>query len=164
LAIKKKTLKLLGEKMKLHGSIPTTCPPEKVLHLLLDPITLSKIAPTGFVFAERSAESIPFTFRRRIGVIVLNLAGHVSLRQTAGKTDSHLAIQADHRIGGGVSIGLDVTAQTGHDGAQTLAWSGTIEAKGLTARIVKERAAEAHKIVTTLFERLADQAANQALA
>jgi carbon monoxide dehydrogenase subunit G len=144
--------------MKLQGSIPTACPPEMVLNLLQDPITLGKIAPEGFVFAERSEQAVPFTFRRRIGVIMLNLAGRVSLRQTAGKGDSHVAIQAEHRIGGGVSIGLDVTAQTGPDGVQTLAWSGTMEASGLTARIVKERAAEAHKIVTTLFERLADQA------
>ena len=144
--------------MKLQGSIPTACPPETVLNLLRDPITLGKIAPEGFVFAERNEQAVPFTFRRRIGVIMLNLAGQVSLRQTAGKGDSHVAIQAEHRIGGGVSIGLDVTAQTGADGVQTLAWSGTMEASGLTARIVKERAAEAHKIVTTLFERLADQA------
>lgn len=144
--------------MKLQGSIPTACPPETVLNLLQDPITLGKIAPEGFVFAERSEQAVPFTFRRRIGVIMLNLAGQVSLRQTAGKGESHVAIQAEHRIGGGVSIGLDVTAQTGPDGVQTLAWSGTMEASGLTARIVKERAAEAHKIVMTMFERLADQA------
>jgi carbon monoxide dehydrogenase subunit G len=144
--------------MKLLGSIPTACPPERVLSLLQDPIALGKIAPEGFVFAERSAQAVPFTFRRRIGVIVLNLAGQVSLRQTADKGDSHVAIEANHRIGGGVSIGLDVTAQTSPDGGQILAWSGTLEANGLTARIVKERASEAHKIVTTLFERLADQA------
>ena len=144
--------------MKLNGSIPTQCPSTSVLPLLHDPVALAKIAPEGFDFAALSADTIPFTFRRRIGVIMLNLAGQVSLRQTAGNGGGHVAIQADHRIGGGISIGLDVTAQTGPDGAQTLAWSGTMEASGLTARIVKERAAEAHKIVRTLFERLAEQA------
>ncbi len=145
--------------MKLYGSIHTVAAPEKVLQLLRDPITLGKIAPDGFVFAERSADAIPFTFRRRIGVIVLNLAGHVALREMAGAPTSQVTIEADHRIGGGVSIALDVTAQTGPDGTQALAWTGTMEARGLTARIVKERAAEADKIVRNLFERLAEQAA-----
>jgi carbon monoxide dehydrogenase subunit G len=146
--------------MKLQGSLPTACPPEKVLGLLQDPATLGKIAPDGFVFAERSSDTVPFTFRRRIGVIMLNLAGNVALRQTAGAATSQVTIEADHRIGGGVSIALDVTAQTGADGTPALAWTGTMEARGLTARIVKERAAEADKIVRNLFERLAFHAAS----
>jgi len=145
--------------MKLQGSIPTACPPEKVLCLLQDPASLGKIAPDGFAFAERSSDTVPFTFRRRIGVIMLNLAGNVALCQTAGKTSSQVTIEADHRIGGGVSIALDVSPQTGPDGAQSLSWTGTMEARGLTARIVKERAAEADKIVRNLFERLAYHAA-----
>lgn len=145
--------------MKLHGSIATAASPDKVLHLLLDPITLGKIAPDGFVFAERAADTIPFTFRRRIGVIVLNLAGHITLRQTADMATSHITIEADHRIGGGVSIALDVVPQTGPDGGHSLTWSGTMEPRGLTARIVKDRAAEADTIVKNLFDRLADQAA-----
>ena len=144
--------------MKIHGSIPTACPPEKVLHLLRDPNVLGKIAPDGFIFSEPVAETMAFTFRRRIGVILLNLAGHISLRQTAGVAESHIDIQADHRIGGGVSIGLNVTPLTGPDGAKTLTWTGTMEARGLTARIVKDRADEADRIVKTLFERLARQA------
>jgi hypothetical protein len=90
---------------------------------------------------------------------MLNLAGNVALCQTAGKTSSQVTIEADHRIGGGVSIALDVSPQTGPDGAQSLSWTGTMEARGLTARIVKERAAEADKIVRNLFERLAYHAA-----
>lgn len=144
--------------MKIHGSITTACPPEKVLHLLHDPNVLGKIAPDGFIFSEPVAETMAFTFRRRIGVILLNLAGRISLRQTLGAAESHIDIQADHRIGGGVSIGLNVTPQTGPDGAKTLTWTGTMEARGLTARIVKDRADEADRIVKTLFERLARQA------
>ena len=145
--------------MKLQGAIPTAAAPEKVLQLLLDPVTLGKIAPDGFVFAERAADTVPFTFRRRIGVIVLNLAGHIALRQTADMAASHVTIEADHRIGGGVSIALDVTPQTNPDGSHALTWSGTMEPRGLTARIVKDRASEADTIVKNLFDRLADQAA-----
>ncbi len=146
--------------MKLSGSIPSTCSPEKLLQLLGDPITLGKIAPEGFVFAENRADTVPFTFRRRIGVIVLNLAGQMTLLLTADKTSAHIDIQADHRIGGGVSIKLDIVQQTGPDRSPILAWTGLMTARGLTARIVKDRAAEADKIVRTLFERLAAHAAN----
>ena len=145
--------------MKLNGSIPTQCPPENVVGLLRDPVALAKIAPDGFAFAEPASDTIPFTFRRRIGVILLNLSGQLTLRQMADRAESRVDIRAEHRIGGSVSIGLDVTPHSGPDGAQVLAWSGTMEASGLTARIVKQREAEAHKIVTTLFERLAEQAA-----
>lgn len=146
--------------MRLHRSIPATCPPDKLLHLLGDPITLGKIAPEGFVFAESRADTVPFTFRRRIGVIVLNLAGQMTLLLTADKASGHIDIQADHRIGGGVSIGLDVVQKTGPDGRPVLAWTGLMTARGLTARIVKDRAAEADKIVRTLFERVVTQAAD----
>ena len=145
--------------MKLNGSIPTQCPPATLLPLLHDPEALAKIAPEGFVFAKRVADTIPFTFRRRIGVILLTLSGQLTLRQGTGGPESRVDILAEHRIGGSVSIGLDVTPKSDPDGAHSLAWSGTMEASGLTARIVKQREAEAHKIITTLFERLADQAA-----
>jgi len=146
--------------MRLHGSIPSTCPPENLLHLLGDPPTLGKIAPEGFVFAESRADTVPFTFRRRIGVIVLNLAGQMTLLLTADKASGHIDIQADHRIGGGVSIGLDVVQKIGPDGKPVLAWTGLMTARGLTARIVKDRAAEADKIVQTLFERVVALAAD----
>jgi carbon monoxide dehydrogenase subunit G len=146
--------------MRLHGSIPSTCPPENLLHLLGDPTTLGKIAPEGFVFAESRADTVPFTFRRRIGVIVLNLAGQMTLLLTADKASGHIDIQADHRIGGGVSIGLDVVQKIGPDGRPVLAWTGVMTARGLTARIVKDRAAEADKIVQTLFERVVALAAD----
>lgn len=145
--------------MKLNGSIPTQCPPEHVVALLRDPVALARIAPDGFVFAERASDTIPFTFRRRIGVILLNLSGQLTLRQPADRAESRVDILAEHRIGGSISVGLDLTSKSGPDGAQSLIWSGTMEASGLTARIVKQREAEAHKIVTTLFERLAEQAA-----
>jgi len=146
--------------MRLHGSIPSTCPPENLLVLLGDPTTLGKIAPEGFVFAESRADTVPFTFRRRIGVIVLNLAGQMTLLLTADKASGHIDIQADHRIGGGVSIGLDVVQKIGPDGKPVLAWTGLMTARGLTARIVKDRAAEADKIVQTLFERVVALAAD----
>jgi hypothetical protein len=84
----------------------------------------------------------------------------MTLFQSADKTSSHIDIQADHRIGGGVSIKLDIVQQTGPDRSPILTWTGLMTARGLTARIVKDRAAEADKIVRTLFERLAAQAAN----
>jgi len=146
--------------MRLHGSIPSTCSPEILLVLLGDPSTLGKIAPEGFVFAESRADTVPFTFRRRIGVIVLNLAGQMTLLLTADKASGHIDIQADHRIGGGVSIGLDVVQKIGPDGKPVLAWTGLMTARGLTARIVKDRAAEADKIVQTLFERVVALAAD----
>ena len=145
--------------MKLNGSISTPCPPENVLPFLHDPVVLAKIAPEGFVFAQRASGQVLFSFQRRIGVLILKLSGKLTLRDMGDEAKSRVDILAEHRFGGSVMIGLDVTPQIGPDGAQTLAWSGTMEASGLAARIVKQRESEAHKIVTTLIERLADQAA-----
>lgn len=145
--------------MNLHGFIPTTCPPETVLKHLLDPEVLAKIAPDGFVFGTRDAETVSFTFRRRIGVVMLNLTGQLSMRHAPDRGKSHVTLTADHRICGGVSVSLDVTPQTSPDGTRTLSWTGTMESHGLTARIVNERGSQADKIVRTLFERLVDQAA-----
>lgn len=141
--------------MRLDGTIRTTNAPESVIQQLADPAVLARIAPKGCEIGEKTGETVAFKITRKLGPIVLNLPGSISLHK---KIDGRyqLIAEASHRIGGSVKVTLEVAGVKGPSGHPVIQWFGGVDAHGLVANVVAQQRSRSGDFVRNLFIRLRD--------
>jgi carbon monoxide dehydrogenase subunit G len=147
--------------VQLEGMIQTNCPPDRVVALLADPAALGRVAPQGCQFGAVEGNTIPFMIKRNIGLLNLSLSGRMTLTRKADGVTYLLALEAAHRIGGGVDADLDLTPMLDAGGDNRLTWNGTLRSHGLMARLILDQAGVAETVVKTMFQRLRHLAEDQ---
>lgn len=144
--------------MQLEGMMQTKCPPERLVEHLSDPQLLSLMVPDGCLIGEKVGNTIAFVIRRKVGPVNLKMPGEMTVRKKADSDAYLMEVNASHLIAGRASVWLDLTPQRDEAGQQSLRWSGMLEAHGLAARLIEDRAAQVGNMLKNLFLRLRKQA------
>lgn len=148
--------------MQLDGTMPTNCPPEKVVELLSDPAALRLMVPEGCLVGAKTGDTIAFNIQRKVGPINLKMAGDLTVTKKPDAEGYTMELNAGHLIAGRASVLLDLIPQPASSGQAALNWTGRLEAHGLTSRLIEERGAQVGTILRNLFDRLRLQAEAQA--
>ena len=144
--------------MQLDGMILTKCPPEDVAALLLSPDALHHLLPEGCEVGARAGDSIPFTIRRRVGPINLSMAGNLTLKPSAAGKGFDLVIAGSHIVAGRVKVALHLIPNYAALNVRSLEWKGTVEAHGLSSRLIEGRVARIRGLIKGMFSNLRDHA------
>ena len=143
--------------MQLDGTIPTKCPPEQVVLLLLDPGALRDLLPRGCEVGEREGDTVPFVIRRKVGPMRLSMSGNLTLTRAAEGPGYDLAISASHIVAGRLRVDLALVPDARQGAVKRLRWNGNLEVQGLAARLVDGRARHIKGIIEDLFANLRDR-------
>jgi carbon monoxide dehydrogenase subunit G len=144
--------------MQLEGTMPTKCPPGKVVENLRDPQILSLMVPEGCHIGEKVGDTINFVIQRKVGPISFKMPGTMTVTQKPGADAYVMELNASHLIGGKANVTLNLTPERDAAGQQSLHWLGTLEAHGLAAHLIEERTAKIGNVLKNLFVRLRKQA------
>ncbi len=143
--------------MNLDGMIPTTCLPDRVAQLLLAPDALRQLLPAGCEVGERMGDTVPFVIRHRVGPVKLSMSGSLKLSPADDGKGYDLVIIASHMVTGRVRIALALMPEVRSAQSKRLRWNGTLDAQGLTARLVEGRGKRVRGIIEGMFANLRDQ-------
>jgi carbon monoxide dehydrogenase subunit G len=143
--------------MQLDGMIPTKCPPDQVVQLLLAPDALRELMPAGCEVGDRQDNSVPFVIRRKVGPIKLSMAGNLTLTPAANGKGYDLEILASHMVAGRIKIAMALLPEGKAGLVQRLSWNGQLEAHGLAARLIEGRGKRIRWFIENMFANLRDQ-------
>lgn len=146
--------------MELSGQIRTLCPPDLLVTIMRDPVTLAKLLPEGSRMDLMAEGSYTFSVFKTIGPIKLTLPGTLQLTPGAKGHDQVLTARAAHLIGGKVDLALNLQITT--DGRITeVAYKGDLTATGLAGRILQEQRSRANTSLKAALTRLKHHAEDQ---
>ena len=144
--------------MQLEGTMPTKCPPGKVVENLRDPQILAQVVPDGCLIGEKVGDTINFVIQRKVGPVHFKLPGTMTVTQKPGSDAYVMEINASHLIGGRANVTLNLTPERDAAGRQSLNWLGTLEAHGLASHLIEDRKAKIGNVLKNLFVKLRSQA------
>ena len=139
--------------MELSGQIRTLCPPDLLVTIMRDPVTLAELLPKGSKMHLLKDGTYSFSVYKTVGPIKLTLPGTLQLTPGANGHDQTLTARAAHLIGGKVDLALALHITS--DGRITeVAYTGDLTATGLAGRVLQEQRARANISLKAALTRL----------
>ena len=146
--------------MELSGQIRTHCPPDLLVTIMRDPVTLAELLPKGSKMQLLTDGTYSFSVYKVVGPIKLTLPGTLQLIPGAHGHDQTLTARAAHLIGGKVDLALALHITS--DGRITeVAYKGELTATGLAGRVLQEQRARANISLKAALIRLKHHAENR---
>ncbi|MBC7735972.1 MAG: hypothetical protein H7245_01830 [Candidatus Saccharibacteria bacterium] len=143
--------------MELSGQIRTLCPPDLLVTIMRDPVTLAELLPKGSVMQLLTNGTYSFSVYKTVGPLKLTLPGTLQLTPDAQGHDQTLTARAAHLIGGKVDLVLALHITS--DGRITeVSYKGELTATGLAGRVLQEQGARANVSLKAALTRLKHRA------
>lgn len=138
--------------MRLNGNVELEVAPAAVRAALNRPEVLRAMLPGDCTVKATGPGRFDFTLKKGLGFLEIRQNGTITLDSSAPGAEV-LTLTASHMIGG--SVDLTVAIGLAPFGAGTAAvYDGTLTAKGLAGRVLRDREGQVKPYVQRVFEKL----------
>jgi carbon monoxide dehydrogenase subunit G len=141
--------------MQMNGVLEISVPPAQVLQHLAEPAVLSALLPGKGEVTQTAPGRYDFTLMKKVGFLEIRQSGQIHLTQPAADR-ALLALTASHLIGGSVAMEVTVNLTERPKGTR-IHYDGTVSAKGLAGRLLRDREQGVQPYVNRVFARLKAQ-------
>lgn len=149
--------------MDLAGNIDIRAPHDRVAAAIREPEMLRPMIPGCVSVDPVSATEFAARIEKEVGPVTLKLTAQVIVEPPELSSTYRMQVAGKSMIAGSVRVSVDIVLTPRQD-VTNLAYSGTLEATGLSSRLLKGREADLMNRTNAMFLRLKGEIENPAAA
>lgn len=138
--------------MRLSGNVELAAAPDTVRAALMRPEVLRAMLPGECTVTPKGPGQFDFTLRKSLGFLEIRQNGTITIDSSAPGAEV-LTLAASHMIGGSVDLTVAIGLAP-FDSGTAAVYDGTLTAKGLAGRVLRDREGQVKPYVQRVFEKL----------
>lgn len=138
--------------MRLHGNVELAVAPDAVRAALNRPEVLRAMLPGDCTVTAKGPGQFEFTLKKSLGFLEIRQNGTITIDSSAPRAEV-LTLAASHMIGGAVDLTVAIGLAPFGTGTAAV-YDGTLTAKGLAGRVLRDSEGQVKPYVHRVFEKL----------